>query len=93
MIGGDPAPPATPWVLSFNKAARGKQSPDDVLLTDDRGTAGFASLEPKNYTVQGLAPVPEDADVDAHFGLTGAPVRAGVITIVEVRDGVGIWGQ
>lgn len=93
IVGGTPAPPAEEWVLSFNKAAKGKQSDEEVLLTDNRGTAGFASLEPKNYTVRGIAPAPTGAEVGMRYGTTGAPIRRGVITIVEVREGVGLWGQ
>ena len=78
-------------MLSFNKAARGKQSEGDVLLTDNRGTAGFASLDPKFYRVRGFAPAPVGSEME--YGDTGAEVRPGVISIVEVRDGVGVWGQ
>jgi hypothetical protein len=93
LDGGDPEPPAAPWVLSFGKQARGKRLASDVLLTDDRGTAGFASLDPGFYGVRGIAPAPVGAAEGMRYGETGATVRAGVISIVEVRDGIGIWGQ
>lgn len=93
MVGGDPEFPAAPWVLTFGKQARGKQSDEDLLFTDDRGTAGFANLEPRTYTVRGVAPAPVDSETGTAFGETPATVRPGVISIIEVRDGLNVWGQ
>lgn len=57
--------------------------------TDERGVAGFASLAPRNYVVRGIAPVGDGMP----FGETTVPIRPGVITIVEIREGQGLWGQ
>jgi hypothetical protein len=93
MVGGDPEEPAKPWVLSFGKQVRGKQSEDDLLFTDDRGTAGFANLLPLTYNVHAFAPAPTSSETGTAYGETPARVRPGVISIIEVRDGLNVWGQ
>ena len=76
---------AVPYSLTYGNRAIADRP------TDDRGVAGFASLRPQNYSVWGIAPVGEGME----FGDTVVPVRAGSITLLEVRDGLGDrgWGQ
>lgn len=79
---------AIPWVLSFGRVAS-----RDIFVTDDRGAAGFANIEPRAYQVQGRAPAPVGSESGTTYGRTLATVRANTITIVEVRDGQDVWGQ
>lgn len=79
---------AIPWVLSFGRVAS-----RDIFVTDDRGAAGFANIEPRAYQVLGRAPAPVGSESGTTYGRTLATVRANTITIVEVRDGQDVWGQ
>ena len=81
----DPPEPAVAYALSYGNLAT-----KDSLVTDPRGVAGFANLRPQNYRVRGLAPVGEEG---LAYGETIAPIRPGVITIVELREGQDVWGQ
>jgi hypothetical protein len=88
MLPDGPPDPAVAWALSF-----ARQANRDLLVTDDRGAAGFANLEPRSYSVRGRAPAPTGSPRGTEYGRTTATVRADTITIVEVRDGQGLWGQ
>jgi hypothetical protein len=73
------------WTLSFSNRAT-----PNKLETDARGVAGFVNVLPGTIDVEGVSPV------GAHgtsYGATSLPVRAGVITLAEVRVGLDLWGQ
>jgi hypothetical protein len=87
-----PAPPpedAVPWVLTTGSAATN----DSDVGTDLRGAAGFANLLPQTYRVRGIAPAPVGSDEGTPYAVASGAVRPGVITVVEARDGWGVWGQ
>ncbi|HEY5955165.1 MAG TPA: hypothetical protein VIV60_01380, partial [Polyangiaceae bacterium] len=78
-------PPAVAWTLSFSNRAT-----PNKLETDTRGVAGFVNVLPGIVDVEGIAPVgPEGTP----YGATTVPVRAGVITLFEIRPGLDRWGQ
>ena len=54
-----------------------------------RGVAGFVNVVPGTVDVEAVAPV----NGGVVYGRTTLPVRAGVITLAEVRDGLDRWGQ
>jgi len=77
-----PGPPAVAWTLSTSNRATPNR-----LETDARGVAGFVNVLPLVYDVEGLSPVGKS------YGRTSIAVRQGVITLAEIRDGIGLWGQ
>ena len=79
-----PPPPAVAWTLSFSNRAT-----PNKLETDMRGVAGFVNVVPGTVDVEAVAPV----NGGVVYGRTTLPVRAGVITLAEVRDGLDRWGQ
>jgi hypothetical protein len=88
LVSNDPPEDAVPWVLSF-----GNQASRDIVETDDRGVAGFANLPPRAYSVRGIAPAPRNSETGTPYGLTLATVRPNTTTLVEIREGLDIWGQ
>lgn len=80
-----PEAPAVAWTLSFSNRAT-----PNKLETDARGVAGFVNVLPGTVDVEGLAPI---GTTGKPYGATTLPVRAGVITLAEVRFGLDIWGQ
>jgi hypothetical protein len=77
-----PGPPAVAWTLSNSNLATPNR-----LETDARGVAGFVNVLPVVYDVEGLSPIGKS------YGRTSIAVRPGVITLAEIRDGIGLWGQ
>ncbi|HTV24661.1 MAG TPA: hypothetical protein VMG12_38480 [Polyangiaceae bacterium] len=77
---------AVPWSLSNNNVAFPGRVP-----TDARGVAGFANVPPGAFAVRGVVPV--DGDEGVEFGDHVMRVKAGVITLGEVRRGIGTFGQ
>jgi hypothetical protein len=77
-----PPEPAVAWTLSTSNRATPAR-----LETDSRGVAGFVNVLPLVYDVQGVA---QNGRV---YGRTSIAVRPGVITLAEIRDGIGRWGQ
>jgi len=73
------------WTLSFSNRAT-----PNKLETDARGVAGFVNVLPGTVDVEALAPVGAQR---IPYGATTLPVRAGVITLAEVRVGLDLWGQ
>jgi hypothetical protein len=90
LVTNDPNLEPVPWVLTT-----GNQASRDLDATDGRGVAGFANLSPRNYTVRGIAPAPVDSEMGTEIGAkpASATVRANTITLVEVREGIDVWGQ
>lgn len=80
-----PEAPAVAWTLSFSNRAT-----PNKLETDARGVAGFVNVLPGTVDVEGIAPVGNGGTA---YGATTLPVRAGVITLAEVRYGLDVWGQ
>lgn len=83
----DPPPPAVAWSVSGNNVF----SRDD-LLTDARGVAGYLNTEIGALVVNARAPVGDDGVVYPPSAQTFR-LRGGVITLAELRDGLGVWGQ
>jgi hypothetical protein len=81
-VPNQPPAPAVAWTLSFSNRAT-----PNKLETDARGVAGFVNVVPGSLDVEGVTPY------GATYGATTLPVRAGVITLAEVRDGLDRWGQ
>ncbi|MGC4091514.1 MAG: hypothetical protein QM756_27270 [Polyangiaceae bacterium] len=79
-----PPAPAVAWTLSFSNRAT-----PNKLETDARGVAGFVNVLPGTIDVEGIAPVGEGTP----YGETALRVRAGVITLAEVRMGIDRFGQ
>lgn len=77
-----PGPPSVAWTLSTSNRATPNR-----LETDARGVAGFVNVLPLVYDVEGLTPVGKS------YGRTSIAVRPEVITLAEIRDGIGLWGQ
>ena len=77
-----PKPPSVAWTLSTSNRATPNR-----LETDGRGVAGFVNALPLVYDVEGLSPS------GARYGRTSIAVRPEVITLAEIRDGIGLWGQ
>jgi len=77
-----PQAPSVAWTLSTSNRATPNR-----LETDSRGVAGFVNVSPLVYDLQGLSPVGKT------YGRTSIAVRPGVITLAEIRDGIGLWGQ
>jgi hypothetical protein len=77
-----PKEPAVAWTLSTSNRATPNR-----LETDARGVAGFVNVLPLVYDVEGLS------SVGLSYGRTSIAVRPGVITLGEIRDGIGLWGQ
>jgi hypothetical protein len=80
-----PEPPKAPsvaWTLSTSNRATPNR-----LETDSRGVAGFVNVLPLVYDVEGVAPMGRT------YGRTSIAVRPEVITLAEIRDGIGLWGQ
>jgi hypothetical protein len=77
-----PGPPSVAWTLSTSNRATANR-----LETDARGVAGFVNVLPIVYDVEGLAPMGKS------YGRTSIAVRPEVITLAEIRDGIGLWGQ
>jgi hypothetical protein len=90
LVSSDPVEGAVPWVLSV-----GNQATRDIAETDGRGVAGFANLTPRTYTVRGIAPAPRGSETGTPIGAKPAvaTVRASAVTLVEVREGIDVWGQ
>jgi hypothetical protein len=81
----EPPPNACAWSLSdANVFSR------DSLQTDGRGVAGFLDAPVGSMVVLAQAPVPDGAYPARAPALR---VRANVITLAELRDGLGRWGQ
>lgn len=75
------------WTLSdSNAAVRG------VFPTDIRGVAGFANVPEGTFRVRGIAPTGEEGE-GLPYGDHTLRVRPGVITLGEVRQGIGAFGQ
>jgi hypothetical protein len=72
-----------PWTLSDNNIAA------PGATTDGRGVAGFANVPEGAFRVQGIAPAGDGIEYGAHT----LRVRAGQITLGEVRVGIGQIGQ
>ena len=85
-IPAQPPAPAVAWTLSFSNRAT-----PNKLETDMRGVAGFVNVIPGSVDVEAVAPVGPPAGLI--YGRTTLSVRAGVITLAEVRDGLERWGQ
>lgn len=82
-LGGDPsADGARAWTLSDRN-----QFTPNRLVTDPRGVAGFLNARPVVMDVQ--AELPDGS----FYGLASLRVRANVITLAELRPGLGVWGQ
>ncbi len=77
-----PDEPAVAWTLSTSNRATANR-----LETDARGVAGFVNALPLVYDLEGVSPV------GLTYGRTSIAVRPGVITLAEIRDGIGLWGQ
>ena len=77
-----PKEPAVAWTLSTSNRATANR-----LETDARGVAGFVNALPLVYDLEGLSPI------GSSYGRTSIAVRPGVITLAEIRDGIGLWGQ
>jgi hypothetical protein len=80
---GDVQSPAVAFSLSNNNYAAAES-----LETDERGVAGFINLAPQNIDVIALAPGGE-----TFVSPTTINIRSGVITLAELRMGLGLWGQ
>lgn len=82
-LGADPgADGAISWTISDRN-----QFTANRLVTDPRGVAGFLNARPVVLDVQ--AELPDGTT----FGLASLRVRPNVITLAELRPGLGIWGQ
>ncbi len=77
-----PKAPSVAWTLSTSNRATPNR-----LETDSRGVAGFVNVLPLVYDLEGLSPV------GLSYGRTSIAVRPEVITLAEIRDGIGLWGQ
>jgi hypothetical protein len=77
-----PKAPSVAWTLSTSNRATPNR-----LETDGRGVAGFVNVPPLVYDLEGLSPV------GMGYGRTSIAVRPEVITLAEIRDGIGLWGQ
>jgi hypothetical protein len=77
-----PKAPSVAWTLSTSNRATPNR-----LETDGRGVAGFVNVLPLVYDLEGLSPV------GMVYGRTSIAVRPEVITLAEIRDGIGLWGQ
>jgi hypothetical protein len=77
-----PGPPSVAWTLSTSNRATPNR-----LETDARGVAGFVNVLPLVYDVEGMSPI------GRAYGRTSIAVRPEVITLAEIRDGIGLWGQ
>lgn len=77
-----PKAPSVAWTLSTSNRATPNR-----LETDGRGVAGFVNVLPLVYDLEGLSPV------GLSYGRTSIAVRPEVITLAEIRDGIGLWGQ
>jgi hypothetical protein len=77
-----PKAPSVAWTLSTSNRATPNR-----LETDSRGVAGFVNVLPLVYDLEGLSPV------GLGYGRTSIAVRPEVITLAEIRDGIGLWGQ
>jgi hypothetical protein len=77
-----PKEPAVAWTLSTSNRATANR-----LETDARGVAGYVNALPLVYDLEGLSPV------GPPYGRTSIAVRPGGITLAEIRDGIGLWGQ
>jgi hypothetical protein len=77
-----PSAPAVAWTLSTSNRATPNR-----LETDSRGVAGFVNVLPLVYDVQGITPS------GRVYGRTSIAIRPGVITLAEIREGIGRWGQ
>jgi len=79
-----PPAPAVAWSVSGNNVFS-----QDNLLTDARGVAGYLNIQGGQLGVTARAPVGVTyPDTTQTFRL-----RGGVITLAELRDGLGVWGQ
>lgn len=79
------SPSALPWTLFINNIAT------RTTTTDARGVMGLANVEPAAYTLQGIAPF--GGPDGTPYGTTAVRIEPGTITVVEIRDGIGKWGQ
>jgi hypothetical protein len=77
-----PKEPSVAWTLSTSNRATPNR-----LETDGRGVAGFVNVLPLVYDLEGLS------SVGIRYGRTSIAVRPEVITLAEIRDGIGLWGQ
>lgn len=72
-----------PFALSNNNLAT-----PTTLETDSRGVAGFMNLPPQTLDVVGWS------STGLQIGdVTTMPIRAGAITLAELRPGLELWGQ
>jgi hypothetical protein len=79
---GEDVSGSVPFALSNNNFAS-----DTKLKTDARGVAGFLNLPAQTFDVQAVASFGEV------ISSTTVPVRAGVVTLAEIRPGLELWGQ
>lgn len=79
-----PPAPAVAWSVSGNNVFS-----QDNLLTDARGVAGYLNIQGGSLAVTAIAPI----DVNYPEVVQSFRLRAGVITLAELRDGLGVWGQ
>jgi hypothetical protein len=80
----DTLDPGTVWSLSFNNIATRSNE------TDERGVVGYLNAPPQAFLVEAVATVGGN---EVRYGRNAVQVRPGVITLAELRDGVGRWGQ
>jgi hypothetical protein len=82
-LGNDPTDDgAFAWTLSSLN-----QFTPSRLVTDARGVAGFLNAPPVSMEVRAVLPD------ETTFGAATLRVRADVITLAELRPGLGLWGQ
>jgi hypothetical protein len=81
-----PPPGSCAWSLSDANAFA-----PDSLQTDARGVAGFLDAAVGVINVFAEAPIGDGYPYPARP--PALRVRAGVITLAELRDGLGVWGQ
>jgi hypothetical protein len=82
-LGNDPTEDgAFAWTLSSLNQFTGNR-----LVTDARGVAGFLNARPVSMEVRAVLPD------ETTFGGATLRVRADVITLAELRPGLGLWGQ
>jgi hypothetical protein len=78
-VSGDFESPAVPYRLSnSNPISQSLQTP---------GVAGVVNLQPQSTTVAATV------DTGAEYARASAIVRASAITLIELRSGLGVWGQ
>jgi hypothetical protein len=77
------SPGGIPFILSDDAPTRREE-----LVTGARGVAGLIGLPSPTIDVLGVSPSGIEFG-----GPTTLDLRAGVITVAELRHGLGVWGQ